>query len=463
MLIYFSAENYRSIKDRIELNMQPAPRMRKHKNHVVDLKHKNKLKALRTAVIFGANASGKSNIVKAMKYAHDLIVDGPKHKSGIPQEPFKFSVEKNEVSSFCFEFVVSNQYYIYSFDVSSKYVEKESLHHINGNDEVCVYERIIKDSSVIIRSDYKKSNTEESEQLISLINFTNKNQLVLNEICEKNAYEKFDSHIGRDLFFSSFFFEQKLVIIFPETTYSGIISDFHKNHHSAYETALSAFDTGIKSLSTKEEPISKFDPDLIDEIRQDLMERPDSHFKDANFNFNNKQYTASLNEDNELVVYSAIAEHEVIGGGNETLDINDESDGTRRLLDLLPAICSVNEETEGAELFASRTYVIDEFDRSLHPNLSKAFLGKFLSCEVSLGMDQLIVTTHEDALLDNSLLRRDEIWFVQKERDSSSQLYSLNDYNPRFDKDIQKDYLSGKFGAVPYIMEGYVEGSRNDC
>lgn len=467
MLIYFSVENFRSIKSKVELDMQPAPRMRRHKNHVVDLKHKNKLKALRSAVMFGANASGKSNIIKAIEFAQNLIVKGTSQKNGIPVEPFKLAPEQNKISSFCFEFVISDRYYVYRFDLSSKKVESESLYYIDGEDELCVFNRYSEDEQFYFETDYTQlhDNKDEIASFKSLMKFTNDNQLFLNELIEKVAYEKFDDSIGINIFYPTMFFKNKLVVIFPTTRYAGIVSDLNSKDHHQYESALKAFDTGIESISSKKVPCSNFSDDIVNSLKEELDDLPEGAAPYINFELNDNQYTASYDPDDndEFVIHTALAEHEVIDGKNVMFDISDESDGTRRLLDLLPAICSANESTIEYENMASRTYIIDEFDRSLHPNLSRAFLAKFLSCEVSLSKDQLIVTTHEDALLDNDLLRRDEIWFVQKEYDSSTHLYSLNDYAPRFDKNIQSDYLSGKFGSVPYIMSSYIKGGTNVC
>lgn len=188
--------------------------------------------------------------------------------------------------------------------------------------------------------------------------------------------------------------------------------------------------------------ISIFPKDLVEEILDTLEERDAVCFH----TYNNEEYRFELS-DGELVVSKIVAIHELPDGSKIPFKLEDESDGTRRILDLLPAL-SNRQSSDDDNNF---TYIIDEFDRSLHPNLSRAFLEAFLNDGVANPQDQMIVTTHESSLLDNKLLRRDEIWFVQKEDDHSSSLYSLNDYSPRFDKDIRSAYLSGIYGAVPHI------------
>ncbi|MEA3351143.1 MAG: AAA family ATPase, partial [Chloroflexota bacterium] len=110
-----------------------------------------------------------------------------------------------------------------------------------------------------------------------------------------------------------------------------------------------------------------------------------------------------------------------------------------RLLDLLPGL--VNPDNE------DKVFIVDELDRSLHPKLSYELIKLFLSNGVS--ESQLIATTHESHLLDQDLLRRDEIWFVEKDQNGASHVYSLEEYAPRYDKDIEKGYMMGRYGAIP--------------
>ena len=123
---------------------------------------------------------------------------------------------------------------------------------------------------------------------------------------------------------------------------------------------------------------------------------------------------------------------------NILFQLEEESDGTIRLLDLLEIILS----GEG------KTYFLDELDRCLHPSLTYKFVDTFLQIAAEKDI-QLVVTTHESRLLDFDLLRRDEIWFVDKRKTGESDIYSLEEYNKRFDQKIDKAYLEGRYGGVP--------------
>jgi hypothetical protein len=136
------------------------------------------------------------------------------------------------------------------------------------------------------------------------------------------------------------------------------------------------------------------------------------------------------------------AAHKSEDGRTFNMDLGDESDGTKRLLDLLPALHQMRKH--------GGVYFVDEIDRSMHPILVRGLLDFFLSsCANSPG--QLIITTHESHLLDLSLLRRDEIWFAEKDREQATHLYSLADFQVRTDLKIQKHYLEGRFGAIPFL------------
>jgi AAA15 family ATPase/GTPase len=150
-----------------------------------------------------------------------------------------------------------------------------------------------------------------------------------------------------------------------------------------------------------------------------------------------------MNEQNELEVFKLMANHKIKDSTAETsLEIKDESDGTQRLLELIPALYLV--------LKGDYVCIIDELDRSMHPKLSFNILDMFLDSRIK-HEGQLIVTTHETNLLNLNLLRRDEIWFVEKNKDGASSIFSLEEFIPRYDSDVRKGYLLGRFGGIPIV------------
>ena len=158
-----------------------------------------------------------------------------------------------------------------------------------------------------------------------------------------------------------------------------------------------------------------------------------------------KTYLINRNQKNEfeVEVMELQTVHKVNSENREvSVEVDEESDGTQRLFDLIPVLMEL--------LGGERVFVIDELDRSLHPHLSHSIIELFLNNSAQQ-KSQLIVTTHKSSLLDLALLRRDEIWFVEKNPDGQSGVYSLEEFAPRYDNDIQKGYLLGRFGAIPFI------------
>jgi hypothetical protein len=147
-------------------------------------------------------------------------------------------------------------------------------------------------------------------------------------------------------------------------------------------------------------------------------------------------------ESGKYLVKKVISFHQDSKGEKIKFEIEDESDGTQRLLDFIPAFDLI--------LRNDLTIIIDEIDHSLHPALLKVLIQKVMDDDTTQG--QLIFTTHESNLLDFKIFRQDEIWFAEKDKTTGeSSLYSLIDFKPRYDLDIRKGYLKGRFGAIPFM------------
>ena len=140
------------------------------------------------------------------------------------------------------------------------------------------------------------------------------------------------------------------------------------------------------------------------------------------------------------------------GNVEDLFEYADESDGTKRLFDLIPLFY---------ENRKSNVILIDEIDRSLHTNLTRRFVELFYALSQEKE-SQLIATTHDAYLLDLELLRQDEIWFVERQEDHSSKIFSLNLFKERFDKKIDKEYLLGRYGAIPVFEKDYVLEDINE-
>lgn len=180
----------------------------------------------------------------------------------------------------------------------------------------------------------------------------------------------------------------------------------------------------------------------MNEIRRNQSEEDYQFMMRGNENY----FFIHLNKEKGLTCKAIKFKH---GDTDVLFNLYEESEGTIRLLDLLEVLLS-----------DKKTFFIDELDRCLHPCLSYEFIQNYLQLAKEKNI-QLIVTTHESRLMDFDLLRRDEIWFINKRYPGYSDIYSLEEYNSRFDQKIDKAYLDGRYGGVPVFNTIFPSG-RND-
>ena len=233
-------------------------------------------------------------------------------------------------------------------------------------------------------------------------------------------------------------FNRTLEVISPD----GTTRDFGLTYQNEeYLDQLSKFlrdnDTGIDKVALEKSEGRM--TDIPVEIEKEIRGQVQSDFKEKDatgaFLRGPKSIYTFLKKDEDVEMYEIVFYH---GTENVKYKFGEESDGTIRLIELFSIISNKKE----------KVFVVDELDRSLHPLLTYNFVENFLGKKVD---DQLIVTTHEDRLLDLNLLRRDEIWFVEKNPQGNSKIYSLEQYKERFDKNINNAYLDGRYGAIPKL------------
>jgi AAA15 family ATPase/GTPase len=209
---------------------------------------------------------------------------------------------------------------------------------------------------------------------------------------------------------------------------------------------IAAFGTGITDFQMVEVPVEKVLGHLPKRIQEGLLADIEKKTVDMKTDVDVDGIGIIMRSNRDFFILNIDKEENIIcktikfshGKKNILFELSEESDGTVRLLDLLEVLLSGK----------GKTYIIDELDRCLHPSLTYKFVETFLELAAQKNI-QLIVTTHESRLLDFDLLRRDEIWFVNKRKSGESDIYSLEEYNARFDQKIDKAYLEGRYGGVP--------------
>ena len=442
MIVSFSVSNFRSFNSEETFSLVASNRLSgSHDDHAVPIPD-SKEKVLRTAVLYGANGAGKSNLFKALRYLESVALETRKKNSGTGRQPFRFGGPPGAPSTFDLQFIAADKFYRFGFKADDERITEEWLFQVVGNRQKLVYERTTDvNGKAVIEAEGLKDAGDKMIALATVAGPQNQSFLAtVNATLEATDF-------GEDLSCVLTWFKKSLNLIAPDESYGALGQrlDQDSSFLSFASSFLKSASTGIDHLNVSRKEIS------TDELRRLLPDDFASRIL-RDLSENEAGVVLGLGEGNELLLerkgedhfyhISIQAAHEQEPGKVVQLELNEESDGTRRLLNLIPALHHVR--TTGA------VYFIDEIDRSLHPILVKEFMEFFLkSC--SAGCSQIIVTTHESNLLNQELLRRDEIWFAEKDQAAATRLYSLVDFKVRNDLEIRKHYLQGRFGAVPFL------------
>lgn len=439
MLIRFAVANYSSFKEQQIFSMAAGKHTR-HPSHFINIDGKRLLKS---SFIFGANASGKSNFVHAIDFMRRMVLRGVK---SIRYTDRFFRVDaayKEKPGEFQADFLFGNTCYSYgfSFHYLTHEISAEWLYRIESPEkETCIFEREIQQP---IRTDLKlgeKAKTKFSVYSEDL----NPNELFLSVISKKRSEENSELQD----FVNAYRWFQNLVIVYPESHFKNR-QDYFLNpdtdNHSLPKL-LQDFDTGIEGIEKGKQSLEKALSFLPEDEKKEMLDRIEQDIhgslkedESVIVSIDRSQFELSI-EDGEMVANKIMLNH---GNPSELFELVDESDGTQRLFDLLPLYSFGQKE---------RVLIVDELDRSFHSKLTQEFVRRFFE-KTKDKPSQLICTTHDLNLMDTAILRQDEIWFVEREPDHSSRMYSLSDYRQRFDKNILNDYLLGRYGAIPFFRE----------
>jgi len=413
----FSFGNFRSFKDINTLNLAPAKIKSKNpsldENNIID---HEKQAFLKSKAIYGANASGKSNIIKAMVIFLNIVEKSVSNNKVLDMvDPFLLSTETEKDSTF-FQMIfwIEDVKYRYGFEVDKEEVLAEWLF---GTPNIRELPYFIREKGDIIKID--KTNFKEGYKFRSLLADQG------NEIFRKNS-----------LFLStlaSFGFSKLSKKLINEITSIQVInglqsSVFHnyakdllenKDEKAYILNLLKIADIGIEDIVDYDFPINKIPKEADENIRSAL--------NDSKFLISSRK---------------KFDKNKAIIGFQPMMFEEDESEGTKKLFELSPFIYST---------FKEKTILfIDEFDARFHPLLTCKIVELFNSKENK--ESQLVFTTHDTNLLNADLLRRDQIDFVEKDKYGSSHIYSLVEFNgTRKDNLFEKNYIEGKYGAIPFL------------
>lgn len=430
MLLYFKVKNYRSIRDEAVLDMEAAGLHDAAKN-LLPFGRKEYLPAV---AIYGKNGGGKSNLIRSMWLAVQFICNAQKTQTEnepVPVRPFMLNDHSvNEPTAFEFAYVQNGAKYVYGFSATRDHIVSEYLKAWPKGREKNIFLR--HGQSFIFPKDNEKKRKELIKEAVG------KNQLFFAISCTMNYKPCIEAMK---------WFREKVVFSRDFTDINRNLIDYRED-----ETMLQAIVSAAKKADVGIEDIQfEIDQQTLDLQSQNIpgqmggMIAALRAFSEA-LQQNGNEAEVSLNMGKlKSTTYHTGLNCEGKASRYE-LTLSDESDGTRRLMTLAPAI----ERT----LKEGGTLVVDELEREMHLMLIEYVLGRYQEKRNNPAHAQLIFTTHDTSLLNQEILRRDQIYFVDKKReDGASSLYSLADFNIRNDANIQKAYLLGKFGAVPSIEE----------
>lgn len=449
MLIRFNVRNFLSFYARkggsAEEFSMISGKVRGKKEHIYD---DGKIRLLKFAAVYGANAAGKSNLIKAINFMRHTILKGL--PEGHTEKYCKLDPDNKEKSSyFEMEIMLNGRYYSYGFEVilsHSKFISEWLVELKADNSEKVIFERDIEKGTYNLGNILKQKGLSDKMNLYAndICNDTSALFLSIMNTNKKNLYQEYpEAAILKEVFY---WVNYQLDITNPDQPISDYSYLSTENNVKEICRIISAFGTGITGFKMVQVPAEKILSELPPEVKHHILSKLEQ--KRAEFlrgaqteklamviRSSNVFFVITLDETNEV-------EFQTIEFAHEKKDIlfqlSEESNGTIRLLDLLEILLSEK----------GKTYIVDELDRCLHPSLTYKFVETFLQT-VRRKNIQLIVTTHESRLLDFDLLRRDEIWFIDKNSSGESNIYSLEEYNTRFDQKIDKAYLEGRYGGVP--------------
>lgn len=406
MLINFSFQNFRSFRNEKTLSMEAAS-IKELEEAVF---HKDSYDLLPAAVMYGANSSGKSNVLLALRVMRDVVLQNVKlnPKEELDFQPFLLDLESaDKPTSFEIQFLQDDIKYRYGFDYDRTHICKEWLYEkSNGQREFNLFLRV--------ENEFEISKNRFPEGLGKEV-ATPANRLFISLVAQLNG--------AKALRILDWFHGCKYLSGMNSRDYEGFTLKMLGKHFDGYKQVMDFFhhiQLGFNSLSVIERP-AKAMTDLL---------KGEKIFK--------VQTTHNIYDDSGKV-------HDTRAFDKDKM----ESEGTKKVIEMSGPLF---EALNGGKLL-----IIDELDAKLHPILTRSIVQLFMNPTTNKKGAQLIFATHDTNLLNLKYLRRDQIWFTEKDKTESSDLYSLVEFKDetgakiRNDRSIQKDYINGRYGAIPFL------------
>lgn len=421
MILQFSVTNYKTFKDRATLNLVASNYDKETRNlENIHVDETFSIKLLKSAVVYGANASGKSKLIEAILFMSKFVRNSSiksVENNRIPVMPFVLN-DKSETEPTEFEIIFIEEcvLYRYGFEVNSEQVVSEWLYYRKNRKEVELFYRDGESFKMHAR-EFQKAKSVVKEGLVR------KNALLV------SVAAQFNEKIAIEVM--NWFKRLRVLSGLNEESYRGYTMGRTQDCDCKRKilSLLNAADLGIMDLTLQKLEVENLPANLPKEIREEVVRR---------ISEKNEEFFSDVSTKHSK--YSQ--DQQVVGEVHFSLE-KDESAGTRKFFSLIGPVLDVLEH--------GYVLVIDELDAKLHPNLVSRIISMFNSAEQNPNNAQLIFNTHDTKLLSAGLFRRDQIWFVEKNKFGEARLYPLEDFVVRKTEPIEDNYIRGKYGAVPYL------------
>ena len=397
MILEFSVKNFLSFKEKVTFSMIANSNKELNDNYV----EIGGNKVLKSAAIYGANASGKSNLFKILTLVVLMLrsSNSVDINAKLPLIPFKLDKGSvNKPSEFEIKFILDETRYVYGFIADKDKIYDEYLYYYPNGRETKIFDR---------------TNINE-------YSYTQKDEKILREIETKNAQNKF--------------------FLATATNWN-----FDKTK-AAYNFLTNGIGTcnNLEILKNMAYKMYETNPDYLKDFAIDFLQKADFNIEDyqiSQIDVPGEFLTAIP----EFITKTLPDKHK---NSDNYLSIDEESLGTQMIFAFIPFLAD--------SLKNKKVLIIDELDKSLHPFLVQYILEIFNDAEINKNGSQLIFNTHDTNLLDLNILRRDQIWFTEKNSETGeSDLYSLSDFSVRKQENVEKGYMLGRYGAVPFIKNDF--------
>lgn len=442
MLIQVNVQNFKSFNELNSLNLIASNKLRKQKERLYE---SDTISLLKSTVIYGSNASGKSNFVEVLRFMKECVIN-----QEIPIESYNWYCRNHEdnkekISSFSVQLLLNEDCYEYGFDaiLNTQTIKDEWI--VDLNKKKILYQR---------NNDGKPLNglnlgrEDRMRMEIYLDDFLHNDKLLF--LTEMNRNKSFDKDSELSVYHRIYnWFVKDLNVVLQDMPLTKFSYYYDESTLSNIKKIVRSFDTGIEDIEIKnmseEQLQNKIGISLYKDVINELKKNVQKQGQELNLSMRSKKefFNITMNDNYDLEIKTLCFKH-----GQSMLDFEfcEESDGTKRVFDFLDILLNKNQNS---------VYVIDEMERSLHPNLFNRFIELLNEYQKQSNI-QVIFTTHESSIMKQDLFRRDQIWFIERNKDNDSRIYSLDTFNERFDKKISKAYLDGRYSAIPQFKSLHI-------